>query len=56
MKQQYEQPLLTRHEKLVDITGSFGSGKGQEKGSDKTGESKYSKEGKETYKETKEGW
>ena len=54
MKQQYEQPLLTRHEKLVDITGSFGSGKGKD--TKETRESKYTKETKEGSKETKEGW
>lgn len=55
-KQTYEQPLLTRHEKLLDITGSFGSGKGKESTETQDGTSKFSKEGKEWYKEGKDGW
>ena len=54
MKEQYEQPLITAHEKLVDITGSFGSGKGKE--TKEASDAKYSKEGKEWYKESKDGW
>ena len=56
MKEKYEQPLLTRHEKLLDITGNFGSGKGKE--SSESGDSKrFHKESKEWFKETKDdGW
>ncbi len=51
MKKTYEAPAIVRHDKLVDITGSFGSGSGSDGGS-----SKFWKEGKEWYKEGKDGW
>lgn len=54
-KERYEQPLLTQHEKLLDITGSFGSGKGKDT-KDGPDISKSSKESKEWYKEGKDGW
>lgn len=54
-KERYEQPLLVHHDKLTDITGSFGSGKGKET-TESSGTSKSWKEGKEWYKEGKDGW
>jgi len=51
MKLQYESPAIKCHDKLVDITGSFGSGCGSSEST-----SKFWKEGKEWYKEGKDGW
>jgi hypothetical protein len=35
-KQKYEQPLVTSHDELVDITACFGSGKGKDTREGKT--------------------
>jgi hypothetical protein len=51
MKRTYEAPAIQCHQKLVDVTGSFGSGSGSTDGG-----SKFWKEGKEWYKEGKDGW